>query len=77
MLKSQQENKLNVVGMRILCWTSRHIRLDRIRNECIREKVGVAPIVETMVEFRIRWFGHMRKRFVKASIRRVGQIECS
>ena len=77
MLKSQQENKLNVVGMRILCWTSGHIRLDRIRNECIREKVGVAPIVETMVEFRIRWFGHMRKRFVKASIRRVGQIECS
>ena len=72
MLKSQQENKLNVVGMRILCWKSGHIRQDRIRNECIREKVGVAPIVETMVEFHIRWFGHMWKRFVKASIRRVG-----
>jgi hypothetical protein len=30
---------------------------DRIRNEK-NERVGVAPIVEKMVETRHRWFGH-------------------
>ena len=30
-------------------------RRDRIRNDTIRERVGVAPIVEKMVENRLRW----------------------
>ncbi|KAG5035957.1 hypothetical protein JHK85_011310 [Glycine max] len=29
-------------------------RQDKIRNEAIRERVGVAPIVEKMVENRLR-----------------------
>jgi hypothetical protein len=32
-------------------------RSDRIRNDNIRERVGVAPIVEKIVETRLRWFG--------------------
>jgi hypothetical protein len=36
-------------------------RQDRIRNDNIRERVGVAPIVE-MVENRLRWFGHVERR---------------
>ena len=60
-VKSQQENNLNVAEMRMLHWMSWHTRQDRIRNKCIREKVGVPPIVEKMVEFCLRWFGHVEK----------------
>ncbi|VDP06487.1 unnamed protein product [Heligmosomoides polygyrus] len=34
-------------------------RLDRIRNEAIRQKFGVAPIAEKMREARLRWYGHV------------------
>jgi hypothetical protein len=73
-VKSQQEHKLSVAEMRMLRWMSGHTRLDRIRNECIREKVGVAPIEEKMVESRLRWFGHVRRRPLEAPVRRVDQM---
>ena len=38
-----------------------YTRQDRIRNECIREKVEVVPIVEKMVESHLRWFGRVEK----------------
>ena len=53
-VKSQQENKLNIAEMRMLLWINGHTKQDRIRNKCIREKVGVASIVEKTVESRIR-----------------------
>ncbi|KAK7258655.1 hypothetical protein RIF29_24237 [Crotalaria pallida] len=73
--KGTQENKLHVAEMRMLRWMSGHTRQDRIRNEYIREKVGVAPIVEKMVEYRLRWFGHVWRRPVEAPVRRVDQME--
>ena len=39
-------------------------RRDKIRNDTIRESVGVAPIVEKMVGNRLRWFGHVERRHV-------------
>ena len=42
-----------------------------------REKVGVAPIVEKMVESRLRWFGHVWRRPIEALVRRVDQMEGS
>ena len=53
------------------------VRQDRIRNECIREKVGVAPIVEKVVESCIRWFGHLWKRLEKVPVRRMDQMDDS
>jgi len=53
--------------------------LDRIRNDHIRERErewGVAPIVEKMVENRLRWFGHVERRPVD-SVVRVDQMEDS
>jgi len=40
-----------------------------------RERVGVAPIVEKLVENRLRWFGHVDRRPVDAVVRRVDQME--
>lgn len=45
--------------MRMLNWMSRHTRQDRMKNDCIRERVEVTPIIEKMTETRIRWFEHM------------------
>ncbi|KAL5142110.1 hypothetical protein HKD37_09G025345 [Glycine soja] len=66
-VKSQHENKVGVAEIRML----RKTRQDKIRNEAIRERVGVAPIVEKMVENRLRWFGHVERRPVDSVVRRV------
>ena len=50
-------------------------RHDRIRNDSIRERVGVVPIVEKLVENRFRCFGHVERRPVEAVIRKVDQME--
>ncbi|RZC13746.1 DExH-box ATP-dependent RNA helicase DExH10 [Glycine soja] len=74
-VKSQHENKVGVAEMRMLRWVCGKTRQDKIRNEAIRERVGVAPIVEKMVENRFRWFGHVERRPVDSVVRRVDQME--
>ncbi|KAH1218893.1 hypothetical protein GmHk_13G039165 [Glycine max] len=61
--------------MRMLRWMCGKTRQDKIRNGVIRERVGVAPIVEKMVENRLRWFGHIERRLVDSVVRRVDQME--
>ena len=39
------------------------------------ERVGVAPIVEKLVENRLRWFGNVERGPVDAVVRRVYQME--
>ena len=45
-----------------------HARKDRIRNEVIRNRVGVAPIEEKLVQHRLRWFGHVQRRPPEAPV---------
>jgi hypothetical protein len=52
-------------------------RQDRIRNDNIRESIGITPIVEKMVETRLRWFRHVERRLVDSVVRRVDQMESS
>ncbi|KAF1884466.1 hypothetical protein Lal_00028343 [Lupinus albus] len=51
--------------MRMLRWMTEHIRQDKIRNECIIEKVGVT------------WFGHVWRRRAEDPITRVDQMKSS
>ena len=46
----------------MLRWMCDHTRRDRVRNEDIRDKVGVAPIEEKLIQHRLRWFGHIQRR---------------
>ena len=70
-VKQCHVQKMNVAEMRMLRWMCGHTRKDRLRNEVIREKVRVAPIEYKMMENRLRWFGHVRRRPTQAPVRRL------
>ncbi|PUZ61082.1 hypothetical protein GQ55_4G242400 [Panicum hallii var. hallii] len=55
--------------MRMLRWFCGHTRRDRVRNEEIRDRVGVAPIEEKLIQHRLRWFGHVQRRPPEAPVR--------
>ncbi|KAB2625930.1 hypothetical protein D8674_017590 [Pyrus ussuriensis x Pyrus communis] len=56
------------------CWAVKHQHIhkmgDKIRNEDIRGKVGVAEIEGKMRENQLRWFGHVQRRPTNALVRR-------
>ena len=54
--------RMSTTEMRMLRWTIGVTRLDRIRTEVVRERLGVAPIVDKMRESRLRWLGHVERR---------------
>ena len=55
--------------MRMLRWIYSHIRRDRVQNDDIRDRLGVAPIEEKLVQYRLRWFGHVQRRPPEALVR--------
>jgi len=60
--------------MRMLRWMCDNTWRDKVRNEDIRTKIGVASIEEKMRDNRLRWFGHVRCRRTDAPVRRVERI---
>jgi hypothetical protein len=52
---------MSVAEMRMSFWICGHIRRDRIRNDDIRDKLGVAQIQEKLVQHRLRWFDHIQR----------------
>jgi len=75
-IKRSHVQRMRVAEMRMICWICGHTRLDKIRNESIRGKIGVASIEDKMRDARLRWFGHIRRRPRDAPIRRCETIEC-
>jgi hypothetical protein len=67
--KRRHVQQLSVAEMRMLRWICGHTRRDRIWNDDIRERLGVASVEEKLVQHRLRWFGHMQQRPVEAPIR--------
>lgn len=47
--------KMSVVEMRTVRWMSGTTLNDRINNENIRDKLGIAPLEDKMRENRLRW----------------------
>jgi hypothetical protein len=67
--KRRHVQQLSVAVMHMLRWICGHTRRDRVRNDDIRERLGVAPVEEKLVQHRMRWFGHMQRRPAEAPIR--------
>ena len=51
-----------VMEMKMLRWSLGHTRLERIRNETIRGRLKVQPIVNSLAASRLRWYGHVQRR---------------
>ncbi|XP_059285302.1 uncharacterized protein LOC132038635 [Lycium ferocissimum] len=73
-VKISHVQKMKVAEMRMLRWMCGHTRSNRIRNEDIRDKVGVASVEDKMREVRLRWFGHVKRRDTDAPMRRCERL---
>ena len=63
-----------VAEMRMIRWMRGFTRIDRIRNGVIRGLAKIAPIKDKMRETRLRWFSHVKRRSVDASVSRCEMI---
>ena len=59
-IKIRHVQQLSVAEIRMLRWICGHTRMDRVWNDNIRDRLGVAPIEEKFVQHRLRWFGHVK-----------------
>jgi hypothetical protein len=53
----------------MLRWICSHIRRDRVQNDDIHKRLGVAPVEKKLVQYHLRWFGHIQRRPTEAPIR--------
>jgi hypothetical protein len=52
--KKRHVQQLSITEMRMLCWICGHTRMDQVRNDDIRDRLGVAPIEEKLVQHWLR-----------------------
>jgi hypothetical protein len=68
-IKRWHVQQLSVAEIRMLRWICGNIRRDQIRNDDIRERLGVAPVEEKLVQHRLRWFEHIQRRPMETPFR--------
>ena len=73
-IKKTHAHKMDVAEMRMLRWMCGHTRLDRIRNEVLRERLEVASISDKIKEGRLKWFGHVKRREMTEPVRAVENL---
>ncbi|RCV26339.1 hypothetical protein SETIT_5G237700v2 [Setaria italica] len=71
--KRRHVQQISVAEMCMLRWICGHTRRDRVRNEDIRDRLGVAPIEEKLIQHRMRWFGHVQRKPPEAPVRSKGR----
>ena len=74
-VKKAQEKKLDVAEMRLLRWMSGVTKLNRIRNERIRGTTKVGEISKKVQESRLKWYGHVLRRYAEYVGKRVLVME--
>jgi hypothetical protein len=67
--KRRHIQQLSVAKMCMIRWICGNTRRDRVRNDDIRESLGVAPVKEKLVQHRLRLFGHIQQRPAEAPVR--------
>ena len=62
-LSAKQEGQLEVAKMKRCRWTCGWTRRDRVRNERVRETLGVETIITARCRrSQLRWFRHIKRR---------------
>ncbi|KAJ6852991.1 uncharacterized protein M6B38_252230 [Iris pallida] len=51
--------KVSIAKTKMLRWMGENILNDRIRNECIHEKLELVPIEDKIRKTRLWWFGRV------------------
>ncbi|KAK3528766.1 hypothetical protein QTP70_011183 [Hemibagrus guttatus] len=67
-LRKRQESELEVAELKMLRFSLGVTRLDRIRNKFIRGTAHVGRLGDKVREDRLRWFGHVQRREMGASV---------
>ena len=61
-LKVEEREKLDVAEMKCLRSICGVTRMDRVRNEVVRERVGVSEKLSKRVDRKVlKWFGHVER----------------
>nr|XP_027222456.1 uncharacterized protein LOC113814604 [Penaeus vannamei] len=61
-LSTRNTKRLLVAEIKMCRWACGHTLKDHVRNEVIREKLGITHITEQFRKARLRWFGHVKRR---------------
>jgi hypothetical protein len=59
-MKRRHVQQLSVAEMHMLHWICGHTKRDHVRNDDIRERLGVALVEEKLMQHRLKWFGHIQ-----------------
>ena len=62
-------NKIDVAEMRMLRWIWGHTRKYSIRNQELRERLGLALLSAKLRENILRWFGRVKRANIDALMR--------
>ena len=58
----KQVGKMEVAELKMVRWTLRVTRKDKIRNEYVRGTAKIAKLGNKLREARLRWYGHVKRR---------------
>nr|XP_009773693.1 PREDICTED: uncharacterized protein LOC104223870 [Nicotiana sylvestris] len=58
----------------MLRWMCGCTRRDKIQNEVVQDRVGVASVKDKMWESRLKWFGHVKRRSIDAPVRKCERL---
>src|SRR5678815_5298779 len=56
---TREEKRIEAGEMEVLRTIVGKMRRDRVRNEWVRERVGVVPVLNRIDSARLRWWGHI------------------
>ena len=58
----RQQKMLEVAEMRMLHFSIGYTRKDRVKNENIRERMGIGQLDGKLRETRLHWYGHVQRK---------------
>ncbi|XP_068227987.1 uncharacterized protein [Palaemon carinicauda] len=73
--RKKTEEKMDVAEMRMMRWICEVTKRDKIWNEVIRCTTGIRNLSDKIQESRLRWYGHVMRRYKQYIERRVLEME--